>query len=67
MPPAIPPPSPALSDSPLYLLAVLHAARKSGDVALEQVTRRKLSALGVRVVFDDQPPTAAPRPEVAGE
>ena len=64
---ANPPPPPPLAESPLYLLAVLHAARKSRDVALEQVTRHKLAALGVRVVFDDEPPTAVPRPEVGSE
>jgi hypothetical protein len=49
----------------LYLLAVLHAARKSGDAALEGITRRRLTTLGVRVVFDDETPTADHRPEVA--
>lgn len=58
MPTAIPPPPPNLSDSPLYLLAVLRSARRSKDRALEEVTRRKLTMLGVRVVFDDEVPTA---------
>jgi hypothetical protein len=39
------------SDSPLYLLAVLVAARKSGDRILARVTRRRLAALGVEVRF----------------
>lgn len=53
---------PDLTESPLYLIAVLHAARKAKDRALEQVTRRKLSALGVRIVFGDELPT----PHTAG-
>jgi hypothetical protein len=48
---------PDLTNSPLYLIAVLHAARRSKDLALEQVTRRKLAKLGVRIVFDDERPT----------
>ncbi len=48
---AIPPPPPYLSDSPLYLLAVLYSARRSKDRALEEVTRCRLNKLGVRVVF----------------
>ena len=42
------------SDSPLYLLAVLVAARKSGDRILARVTRRRLTALGVDVRFADE-------------
>lgn len=44
-------PLPDLTASPLYLLAVLTAARKSKDRALEEVTRRRLDKLGVRVIF----------------
>jgi hypothetical protein len=47
------------SDSPLYLLAVLVAARKSGDHILARVTRHRLAALGVDVRFADE--LAAPR------
>ena len=43
--------------SPLFLLAVLHSARKSKDWALEQLTRQRLSKLGVRIIFDDERPT----------
>ena len=66
LPPA-PDPSPDLSDSPLYLLAVLFAARRSKDRALERVTRRRLSALGLTVAFGDELPTppAATRQEGA--
>ena len=48
---------PDLTNSPLYLLAVLHSARRSKDLALEQVTRRKLAKLGVRIIFDDERPS----------
>ncbi len=43
-----------LADSPLYWLAVLRSARASGDALLEQHARARLTALGVRVVFDDR-------------
>lgn len=43
-----------LADSPLYLLAVLYSARRSGDRALERLTRRRLDALGVRILFGDE-------------
>ena len=46
-----------LTDSPLYLIAVLYSARRSKDRVLEGVTRRRLSDLGVRVVFADELPT----------
>ena len=52
---ALPPP-PDLADSPLYLLAVLYSARRSKDRALEEVTRRRLTRLGVRVVFGNELP-----------
>ena len=60
-----PDPSPDLSDSPLYLLAVLFAARRSKDRALERVTRRRLSDLGLIVAFGDElpAPPAAKRQE----
>jgi hypothetical protein len=47
-----------LEKSPLFLLAVLHSARRSKDRALEQVTRQKLAKLGVRIVFDDERPAS---------
>jgi hypothetical protein len=47
---------PDLSGSPLYLLAVLFSARRSKDRALERVTRRRLNALGIRVMFGDELP-----------
>ena len=47
---------PDLTNSPLYLIAVLHSARKSKDRALEQVTRQRLAKLGVRIIFDDERP-----------
>lgn len=53
---------PDLSASPLYLLAVLVAARRSKDNALERLTRRRLDRLGVRIAFGDDIP---PRPEHA--
>jgi len=43
-----------LSASPLYLLAVLFAARRSKDRALERITRRRLDRLGIRVAFGDE-------------
>ena len=49
-------PPPDLSDSPLYLLAVLFSARRSRDRALERVTRRRLDALGIRIAFGDELP-----------
>lgn len=58
--PPQPEPPPELATSPLYLLAVLYAARRSKDRALEEVTRRRLADLGVRVVFADELP---PRPK----
>ena len=56
--PTVTPPA-DLSDSPLYLLAVLFSARQSKDRALERVTRRRLDALGVRVAFGDELPAPA--------
>jgi hypothetical protein len=49
---------PNWGNSPLFLLAVLHSARKSKDWALEKLTRQKLAKLGVRVIFDDERPTS---------
>jgi hypothetical protein len=56
-----PPTDPAVtqSDSPLYLLAVLIAARKSGDRILVRVARRRLAAHGVDVRFAED--LAAPK------
>ena len=55
-PPPTRPDPPELTSSPLYLLAVLHSARQSKDVALEAVTRKRLVDLGVRVIFGDDLP-----------
>ena len=44
----------SLDESPLYLLATLYSARKSRDIILERLTRKRLDALGVRVVFADE-------------
>ncbi|MDW8244862.1 MAG: hypothetical protein RMJ88_16790 [Thermogemmata sp.] len=44
---------PDLQDSPLYWLAVLAAARRSGDRLLERYARAHLGRLGVKVVFID--------------
>ena len=55
---------PDLSDSPLYWLAVLSAARKSKDRLLEWHARRHLTRLGVRVIFDDSPPPKGGRDHV---
>jgi hypothetical protein len=52
-PPAADPP-PDLTASPLYLLAVLFAARRTKDRALERVTRQRLDRLGIRVAFGDE-------------
>lgn len=45
---------PGLESSPLYWLAVLRSARTSGDSLLESLARRRLAALGCRVVFDSE-------------
>ena len=58
--PADPPPN-DLTSSPLYLIAVLHSARRSKDRALERVTRRRLAALGVRIIFGDEVPPREPK------
>ncbi|MBM3978695.1 MAG: hypothetical protein FJ304_00130 [Planctomycetes bacterium] len=61
MPPCLQPnPPPVLSDSPLYLLAVLFSARRSKDRALECVTRRKLNTLGIHIAFGDELTARAP-------
>ncbi len=52
MPTTLPPPD--LTASPLYLLAVLFSARRSKDRPLERLTRRRLDALGVRIIFGDE-------------
>lgn len=48
------------SESTLYLLAVVIAARRSRDRLLERVARRRLTALGVDVQFADELPTRKP-------
>ena len=60
MPTAASPPPSDLTQSPLYLLAVLCSARKSQDRPLEEVTRKKLADLGVRIVFGDSLPAPTP-------
>lgn len=61
----MPTPSPAdppdPTASPLYLLAVLFSARRSGDRLLERVTRRRLARLGVRVAFGNELPAPTAR------
>ena len=52
---------PILGDSPLYLFSAILSARKSKDVALELITRRRLLELGVEITFNEVkvvPPTA---------
>jgi len=51
--------STAFTDSPLYLLATLFAARRSKDVLLERLTRRRLASFGINVMFGNELP---PRP-----
>ena len=61
-PPRLDPPT-DISASPLYLLAVLVAARRSKDRALERVTRRRLDKLGISISFGDElPPPRNPTP-----
>ena len=56
------PDPPDISTSPIYLLAVLFAARRSKDRALEGVTRRRLDKLGIRICFGDElPPPRKPK------
>jgi hypothetical protein len=43
---------PETEGSPMFLLAVLASARKSGDRMLERIARERLAALDVRVIFD---------------
>jgi hypothetical protein len=45
-----------LVDSTLFWLSVLRAARQSEDTLLESVARRRLAALGTRVVFNSERP-----------
>ncbi len=47
--------APVLGDSPLYLLATLISARRSNDRALERISRRRLEAIGVTIMFGDEP------------
>lgn len=56
------PDPPDFSASPLYLLAVLFAARRSKDRVLERVTRKRLNSLGVQIMFGDElPASSAPQ------
>ena len=50
LPPAQDRPEP--ERSPMFLLAVLASARRSGDQILERTARERLGALNVRVIFD---------------
>ena len=58
-PPSVPPADrPDPWNSALYALAVLHAARQSGDHVLEREARKRLARFGVRVILtpaDDAP------------
>ena len=45
-----------LVDSTLFWLSVLRAARRSEDTLLESIARRRLAALGTKVVFNDEHP-----------
>ena len=56
---ATPPRSDVSAESPLVLLATLVSARRSKDYALERLARRKLTAAGVRIIFDDERAAAA--------
>ena len=47
-------PPAGLLGSPLYWLAVLRSARTSKDALLESDARKRLVAMGVRVIFDDE-------------
>lgn len=47
---------PDLSNSPLYWLAVLAAARRSRDRLLEEYARQQLRCLKVRVIFAKELP-----------
>lgn len=58
-------PPPDLNDSPFYLLAVLVSARRSKDRVLERVTRRRLDAFGISIIFGDELPP--PRTKAKGE
>jgi hypothetical protein len=42
---------------PPFLFVMLLAARKAGDRRLESLTRVWLAEVGIRVVFDEEPPT----------
>ena len=45
-------------DSPIYLLATMFSARRSGDHVLERLAARRLADIGIAVQFAD----ALPRP-----
>jgi hypothetical protein len=49
---------PDLTSSPIFLIAVLYSARRSHDLALEQLVRDRLTKLGIRIVFADEIPPA---------
>jgi hypothetical protein len=54
---------PFLTDSPLVLLATLVSARRSGDLALERIVRRRLDAIGVQIMFGDELPAPTTGPK----
>ena len=58
-----PSPPPELTASPLYFIAVLYSARRSKDHTLGYVTRHRLDALGVWIIFGNELPP--PRPKSA--
>ncbi len=53
------------TESPLFLLATLVSARRSGDHVLERVTRRRLRELGISITFGNDGDREA-KEEVAG-
>lgn len=57
----------AFADSPLYLLAMLFAARRSKDALLERLTRRRLASVGIDVMFGNElPPRRLAKPKGDG-
>ena len=48
------PSSSELVDSVYFWLSVLRCARRGNDAFLEGIARRRLTALGARVIFDSE-------------
>lgn len=55
------PTSPALLDSPTFLLVALIASRATHDKALERLTKKRLADLGIKVAFGSELPTPPAR------